>query len=200
MEESFNATIHSNIIAGLQSAGHEVRDFDLYAKGFNPVMSPDERRNYENVKKNRIYVEEYVDALLWAQALVLCFPTWWYGMPAILKGYFDRVWIPGVVFQVSQTGLSNIMPKLSNLTHLSVVTTCGSPWWFTRIYMGNPNRRVLLNGIQAVCRHRLKTTFLAHYSMDRSTPQSRARFLGTVREHFSAFGTSRRGAVSESNQ
>jgi NAD(P)H dehydrogenase (quinone) len=187
LKESFNATIYANVVSTLKAAGHEVRDFDLYARGFNPVMSPEERRCYDDIERNRSQVQEYVDALLWAQALVLCFPTWWYGMPAILKGYFDRVWIPGVVFQVSDAGLSNLVPMLKNLTHLSVVTTCGSPWWFTKIYMGNPNRRVLVNGIQAVCRRRLKTSFLAHYSMDRSTAGSRARFLETVRNHFSKF-------------
>jgi NAD(P)H dehydrogenase (quinone) len=188
IRESFNAALHKNIIAGLRSAGHEIRDFDLYARGFDPVMPSEELRNYADVEKNRIPVQEYVDGLLWAEALVLCFPTWWNGMPAILKGYFDRVWVPGVVFHISQTGLSNLVPQLRNLTHLSIVTTCGSPWWFTKVYMGNPNHRVLMNGIQAVCPQRLKKTFLAHYSMGRCSAQSRTRFLEKVRKHFSRFG------------
>ena len=188
IKESFNAALHANILTGLRSAGHEIRDFNLYARGFDPVMPPEELRNYLNVEKNRIPVQEYVDGLLWAEALVLCFPTWWYGMPAILKGYFDRVWLPGVVFEVSKAGLLGLAPKLENLTHLSVVTTCGSPWWFTRIYMGNPNHRVLVKGIRAVCLQRLKKTFLAHYSMDRCTAESRARFLEKVKKHFSEFG------------
>jgi NAD(P)H dehydrogenase (quinone) len=188
IKESFNAALHANIIAGLRSAGHEIRDFDLYARGFDPVMPAEDLRNYGDVEMNRIPVQEYVDGLLWAEALVLCFPTWWYGMPAILKGYFDRVWVPGVVFEVSQTGLSNLVPKLGNLTHLSIVTTCGAPWWFTKIYMGDPNYRVLMNGIQAVCRQRLKRTYLAHYSMGRSSAKSRTRFLEKVKKHFSQFG------------
>jgi NAD(P)H dehydrogenase (quinone) len=187
VRESFNAALHANILTGLRSAGHEIKDFDLYARGFDPVMPPDELRNYTDVQKNRIPVQEYVDGLLWAEALVLCFPTWWYGMPAMLKGYFDRVWVPGVVFEISQTGLLGLAPKLKNLRHLSVVTTCGSPWWFTRIYMGNPNHRILINGIQAVCTQRLKKTFLVHYSMDRSTAESRGRFLEKVKKHFSEF-------------
>jgi NAD(P)H dehydrogenase (quinone) len=187
-EESFNAALHENIISGLRSAGHEIRDFDLYARGFDPVMPPEDLRGYANVERNRIPVREYVDGLLWSEALVLCFPTWWYGMPAILKGYFDRVWVPGVVFDLPPKGASNLVPRLSNLTHLSIVTTCGSPWWFTNIYMGNPNHRVLLNGIQAVCPQRLKKNFLAHYSTNRCSAQSRTRFLNKVRNHFSRLG------------
>jgi NAD(P)H dehydrogenase (quinone) len=190
IKESFNAALHAHIISGLRSAGHEIRDFDLYSRGFDPVMAPEELRNYGDVEKNRILVREYVDGLLWAEALVLCFPTWWYGMPAILKGYFDRVWVPGVVFEVSQRRSSNLVPKLRNLTRLSIVTTCGSPWWFTKSYLGNPNYRVLMNGIQAVCPQRLKKTFLVHYSMDRCSAESRARFVQKVRKHFSKFGGS----------
>ncbi len=52
----------------------------------------------------------YVDALQRADALVFCFPTWWLGMPAILKGYFDRVWRPGVAFDVlPMAGLSGLV-------------------------------------------------------------------------------------------
>ena len=83
--ESFASAAHRTVLEGLAEAGHEVTDVDLYAEHFDPVMSRQER-----------LVQRYDDQLAAAEALVLVYPSWWYGMPAMLKGYFDRVWLPGV--------------------------------------------------------------------------------------------------------
>ncbi len=69
----------------LQAAGHEVDDFDLYAEGFNPVMSREERLGYHDVPSNRAPVEPYLKRLQRAEGLVFCFPTWCFGLPAMLK-------------------------------------------------------------------------------------------------------------------
>ena len=75
-----------------------VDDCDLYAEGFNPVMSAEERRHYHDATRNRAPVAGYVERLLAAEALILCHPTWCFGPPAILKGFLDRVLMPGVSF------------------------------------------------------------------------------------------------------
>jgi putative NADPH-quinone reductase len=66
-------------------------------------MTPAEREAHDQVATNLAGVERYVERLRVAEAVVLCFPTWWYGMPAILKGWFDRVWPPGVSFSTCGT-------------------------------------------------------------------------------------------------
>jgi putative NADPH-quinone reductase len=71
-----------------------VDDRDLYADQFQPVLTLAEREVHYAVGANLAGVEGYVERLRAAEALVLCFPTWWYGMPAILKGWFDRIWLP----------------------------------------------------------------------------------------------------------
>src|SRR5215212_8347222 len=98
LADSFAASLHRAVIAKLRQGGHEVDDCDLYAEGFDPVLSAPERRDYNTPSPDLSGVAGHVDRLKAAEALVLCFPTWWYGMPAILKGYFDRVWLPGVAF------------------------------------------------------------------------------------------------------
>jgi putative NADPH-quinone reductase len=90
VESSYNAALHSEVVAQLKTAGHEVDDCDLYAEGFNPVMSREERLGYHEVPENERPVQTYVDRLRSAEALVFCFPTWCFGLPAMLKGYFDR--------------------------------------------------------------------------------------------------------------
>jgi NAD(P)H dehydrogenase (quinone) len=94
--ESFASAAHRTVLEGLAEAGHEVTDVHLYAEHFDPVMSRQERLDYLNTERNERLVQRYDDQLAVAEALVLVYPSWWYGVPAMLKGYFDRVWQPGV--------------------------------------------------------------------------------------------------------
>lgn len=92
---SFTAAVHRHIVEGLAARGHQVDDLDLYAEHFQPVTLAEREVHYA-VGATRAGVVRYVERLGAAEALVLCFPIWWYGMPAILKGRFDRIWLPGV--------------------------------------------------------------------------------------------------------
>ena len=98
--ESFAAALHRTIVETLAAAGHEVDDCDLYAEGFNPVLSREERVGYHDLAHNQMPVSAYVARLQKAEALVLSYPVWNFGFPAILKGFFDRVFLPGVSFKL----------------------------------------------------------------------------------------------------
>src|SRR5579883_774146 len=102
--ESFAGAAHQTVLEALAEAGHTVTDVDLYAEKFDPAMSRQERLDYQNPARNERLVKKYDDQLVAAEALVLVYPAWWYGMPAMLKGYFDRVWLPGVAFDVLPDG------------------------------------------------------------------------------------------------
>lgn len=182
---SFSAAIHATILRRLRAAGHEVDDLDLYAEGFWPVLSRSERAAYYAVGANLTGIETYVARLRAAEALVVCFPTWWNGMPAILKGYFDRIWVPGVAFRLATGG--GLQPGLTHVRKLAVVTTAGSPWWLLAVWMGNPNRGVLMRALRGLLAKRARCVFLCYYGMDRSTPKSRARFLERVDHAFAHF-------------
>ena len=97
-------TAHAEIVAIRHAArllgSERLDDCDLYAMGFDPVMTAPERRAHNTPHPDLSAVEHHVARLRAAEAVVLCFPVWWYGMPAILKGYFDRVWINGVAFHL----------------------------------------------------------------------------------------------------
>ncbi|MEQ8966551.1 MAG: NAD(P)H-dependent oxidoreductase [Azospirillaceae bacterium] len=184
--ESYNAALRDAVRAALEAAGHSVDLLDLYAEGFVPVLSAEERRIYHDVDDNLRPVAREVERLRAAEALVLVYPTWWYGMPAILKGWFDRVWLPGVAFTLPEGG-GPIRPALTGIRKIGVVTSSGSPRWFLRGYMGDPGRRVILRGLKPLCAPRARSLWLCHYSMDASTPESRARFLGRVDRAFRRF-------------
>src|SRR5215470_1945688 len=142
---SFAAAIHGRVVGGLKVSGHDVDDLDLYSEQFEPVLTLSEREAYYKAGANFPGVAKYVERLRAAEALVLCFPTWWYGMPAILKGWFDRVWLPGVAFHSPADG-GPIKPGLTNIRKLAVVTTYNSPRWFMRLYMREPGKIVLMRG------------------------------------------------------
>jgi len=91
VETSFNAALHAATVTALTRAGHEVDDLDLYAEGFQPVLTRAERLTYHDESANQEGVKPYVERLKRAEAVVFVFPTWSYGVPAILKGFFDRV-------------------------------------------------------------------------------------------------------------
>ena len=186
LADSFAAALHRAVVAALHRAGHEVDDCDLYAEGFDPVLTAPERRAYNTPSPELGRVAEHVARLRAAEALVVCFPIWWYGMPAILKGYFDRVWAQGVAFTLPEGG-GAIRPALSNIRKFWVVTTYGSPWWLMALVLRHPVRAVLLGGLARLCGRGVRTRFLALSNIDGATPARCTAFLARVERAFARF-------------
>jgi putative NADPH-quinone reductase len=181
--DSYNAALKRAAVQAL-AARHELREIDLYAEDFQPVLSRQEWRDYEKGAPDSGVIAEHVAHLKWAEALVFVYPTWWYGLPAILKGWLDRVWLPGVAFTLPAQG--DIAPTLTHIRKLGVVTTCGASWLLTQI-VGAPGRNTLLRGCGFLMARGCRKLFLAHYDMDDSTPESRARYLAKVTRAMEAF-------------
>jgi putative NADPH-quinone reductase len=88
--ESFCGSVKTVVVETLQKAGHEVDLLDLYAENFNPVMPAEERRIYNDMKRpDECAYPGHVERLMAVEGLVFVYPTWWYGFPAMLKGWFD---------------------------------------------------------------------------------------------------------------
>jgi NAD(P)H dehydrogenase (quinone) len=183
VEDSFASALHNCAVGALRAAGHDVDDCDLYREGFQPVMSREERRTYHDVGANRVFVPTDIERLLRCQGLLFVFPTWWYGMPAMLKGYIDRVWVPGVAFEVLD---GRTKPLLSNIIKFGVVTTYGSPWWLNKL-MDDPNRSTFKRGIRQMFARHVRTLWLAQYGMDAADAATRERFLRKVERRLRAF-------------
>jgi putative NADPH-quinone reductase len=185
LADSFAAALHRAVVRTLRRSGHEVDDCDLYAEGFDPVLTASERRAYNSDNPDLSGVADHVARLRAAEALVLCFPTWWYGTPAILKGYFDRVWAKDVAFALPEGG-GMIRPALTNIKRIWVVTTYGSPWWLIKLVLREPVRTVLFGGLGRLC-GRGERRWLAFYSIDAASEARCAAFLGTVERAFARF-------------
>jgi NAD(P)H dehydrogenase (quinone) len=179
-QESFNAAVKDTAIAALDQAGHETRLLDLYAMRFDPVLSAGERRDYHTPGENERGIAEHLEHLRWCEGLIFVYPTWWYGPPAMLKGWLDRVWVPHATFGMPQKN-KPISRVLTNIRLIGAISTLGSPKWWWWI-MGAPGRRMLLTGLSVLCAPRCKTFWLGLHEMDSQDQARRTAYLLRVRE------------------
>jgi NAD(P)H dehydrogenase (quinone) len=177
---SFAGRLREGIVDALRRGGHEVDDCDLYAEKFNPVMSPETYRNYLDTTANRAQARPYIDRLLAVEALVLVSPVWHDGFPAILKGYFDCVFVPGVAFTMTN---GQFAPALHNIKRVAGVCTFGAER-ARAVAMGDPQRRFVKLSIGAQIGPGGRAGFIGLYGMDAASPQTRARYLGRVTRAF----------------
>jgi putative NADPH-quinone reductase len=185
VETSYNAAVHAHVVESLRAAGHEVDDCDLYAEDFNPVLTRAERLGYHDIPSNRVPVARYVERLEWAEALVFCFPTWCFGLPAMLKGFFDRVFLPGVSFDMSDP--KNVKPKLTHIKRIAAVVTYGRPRW-TAFMMGDPPRKVITRYLRVLTGGGAKVDYHAYYHMNIATRPQLDRFKLRVGQAMARFG------------
>ncbi len=180
--ESFSSALHETTVTALKNSGWEVDDCDLNSEGFSPVLTQAERRAYHDEPDNIGPVSPYVERLRKADALVMVFPVWNFGYPAILKGFLDRVFLPGVSFKLVD---GKVKPNLTHIKKLAAVTTYGGTRM--RAFMaGDPPRKCVRRAVWNVCRPE-KMRYLALYDMNRATDDKRAAFLASVKAEMEAF-------------
>ncbi|HWU17612.1 MAG TPA: NAD(P)H-dependent oxidoreductase [Devosia sp.] len=186
VETSFNRALFDAVVAELTDNGHEVDALNLYDERFDAVLSREERLNYHEVPSNLTpAVKPYVDRLRAADAIVFVHPVWNYGYPAILKGYFDRIFLPGVAFVIEGGGdRGKLEPNLKNIKKAAFVTTYGGNRFRTMI-MGDPPRRIARRWGWATFRTLPK--YLALYDMNNCTPEQLNGFIQTVRSEIGKF-------------
>lgn len=182
--ESFSHSLNELVCTTLRDRGHEVRNLDLHAMSFDPVMSEAEWLGYHDAGLNTMPVRAHLEQLAWCTGLVFVYPTWWYGQPAILKGWLDRVFVPHATFTLSE-GSGPVRPLLQHIGCLGGVSTYGAPWFWTK-WIGDPGRRIILRGVRALIHPRARTFWAAHYRMDHSTLASREAFVRHVRRKLQA--------------
>ena len=183
---SYTAAVHDVIVKRIEAAGAEYRTIDLYACDFDPVLTRHALANYADTSTNQTGVETSTRDVEWCDTLIFVYPTWWYGLPAILKGWLDRALLPGLAFDLPTEEGERIKPKLTHVKRLAVFTTCGASWWLTRI-IGAPGRRTILRGVRLLCAKRCRTAFAAHYLMDSATQTTREAHLAKVSRKMDRF-------------
>ena len=194
-EGSFTAAVRDTVLAQLSRAGVPTRVHDLYAEGFQPVLTQAEWSGYLTCPDNRKPVESYVADLEWCDTLIFVYPTWWYGLPAMLKGWLDRVLLPDVAFIMPKAEGETIRPGLHHIERLGVFTTCGASRWLTFL-VGAPGRRTLMRGVGFLMKRGTRRVFAAHYLMDSAPPEALQAHLEKVAVRIDRLIGAGRGATT----
>jgi NAD(P)H dehydrogenase (quinone) len=184
LETSFVSALHARVVEILRAGGHVVDDLDLHAEKFDPVMSRDGLLRYVDTGANTREVEGYVTRLRAAEALVLVFPVWFDGLPAILQGYFQRVFLPGVATRIDEAGLFH--PNLRNIKRMAAVCAYGEG----RLGVAakkDPPRRFVRDNIRALIDPKGRFQYLALYNMDFNASPRRAAFMKRVTNAFESW-------------
>ncbi|MEQ8966552.1 MAG: NAD(P)H-dependent oxidoreductase [Azospirillaceae bacterium] len=177
LEDSFSAVLCRTAVTALARAGHSVDVLDLYRADFQPCLSMDERRVYHQRAPATGDVTDLVDRLRAAEGLLLVYPTWNFGPPAILKGWFDRVLLPGVAFTLEG---GRTRPALDAIRRLGVVTTYGGKRWMVRLLVGDPGARLVRRGLARLCPRLRGCDWLALHDMNSPDAGRREAFMAEV--------------------
>lgn len=185
LENAFAKAAAARIRATLERRGMDVDLIDLYADQFDPRLTSAERAAYFASPYDFGAVADYVARLRRADKLIFIFPQWWFDMPAILKGFFDRVFVPGVAFDFGPGGA--LIARLTQVNALWAVSSTGAPWWIVRLYMGDPVRRLLARGVKACVNRKASFRMLTLHGMDRMTEARAGAFLDRLEKALQRF-------------
>ncbi|TBU79420.1 NAD(P)H dehydrogenase [Pseudomonas daroniae] len=163
---------------GARTEGHVVRQIRLGEIAFDPVL-------HEGYTQSQTLEPDLLEAqrqIHWAQHLVFVYPVWWGGLPALLKGFLDRVLLPGFAFKYRSN--SQLWDKLLSGRTADLLVTLDTPNWYFRWIYGAPAHRQMKRTILGFCG--IKTLRLAQFSPVRPSSETqrqnwlrRAELLGS---------------------
>jgi len=182
--DSFAHELARRAHAGLLAAGHEAELVDLHAIGFRAAMSPEERAAYHGASPVLDpIVDGQIDLVTSVDTIVFVYPTWWSGLPAILKGWLERVMVPGVGFRFDEKS-GKVRPGLTNVRRIVGISTYGSPRWYVRLVNDN-GRRTLMRALRLSCGLRASRRWIAMYALDTTSRNQRQEFAAHVERSMS---------------
>jgi NAD(P)H dehydrogenase (quinone) len=184
--DSFTHAAARSAINGLERGGHSIDLIDLYADNFQAAMSREERIAYhsdEPILDEQ--VRDHAARLQRAEGIVFVYPTWWSGLPAILKGWLERLMVPGVGFTFHErTG--KVRPGLTQMKRIAGISTYGAARSEVRLVNDN-GRRIVGRAFRMSCRVRRRPTWLALYSIGDTSDADRRGFLEKIEHRMERF-------------
>lgn len=175
---SFSHAVAATACSALTGSGHEVTVLDLYADDFRTAMSPAERIAYHSDRPILDpMAERHAEIVKQTEALVFVYPTWWSTMPAILKGWLERVMVPGVGFVFDEN--HHVRRGLTQVRCIVGISTYRARWRHVKAVHDN-GRRVLLRALRLNTALFTRRSWLGLYQVDARTAAQREAFLKRV--------------------
>ena len=131
---SFNKAILDEVIKNVEKSGKKYKLLDLNKDQFNPVFQEKELAQFNKGIALDPLVKKYQEVLKKSDSVIFIFPIWWYDMPAIMKGFLDKVFLKEFAYRTGKTGLIGL---LTNIKTSTVITTSDSPKWYLKWIGGN---------------------------------------------------------------
>ena len=143
---SFCNAILQSVTKGLVKGNHQIDLIHLDKDNFNPVMTAGDLKGFRDKKPLDPKVLEYSDKIKNAEHLIFIFPIWWELIPAMTKGFVDKVIFPGVAYDYKNAGNTRMKPLWNNLKGVTMITTMNTPNWLYRILFGNAIKKAMIVG------------------------------------------------------
>ncbi len=178
--DSLTRAAHQRVLDGLKRAGDDVRVLDLDAEQFDPRVTEAEKLQHTEHASSTPDLAHHVEALQWAQRLVLVYPTWFGGFPARLKGWFDRAWVMDVAFHLPE-GTGRVRAGLKNIKRLEIVTTHGNSR-LANFAQGNPGKLTVWRSLRVLCHPLCRRRYTPIYGLDTAEPDRITAWLDHVEE------------------
>ena len=142
---SYSAALLAAVSRGLNAKGHEIDLIDLHVDGFNPVTSASDLAAWRQKQTSDPLAADYQQRLIAADHVIFIFPIWWESMPALTKGFIDKVFVKGVLFDEPKKGrpFKSLLPNIKGVSLLTVMST---PGFVYRWIFGNPITKILFRG------------------------------------------------------
>lgn len=179
---SFNNAILDTVLTQLRQRNKAHVLIDLNRDGFNPVLRQEELALFSKGQSIDPLVHKYQEVLMQTDELVFIFPIWWFGLPAILKGFFDKVMLKQFAYVETSTGLKGL---LTHITRTTVITTSELPTWYLMWLSGNPIKGIFIKSTLRGIGLR-NTKWLNSGSTASGSNEKRSRFLKRVESAFKA--------------
>jgi len=145
-EGSFCNAILQSVTNGLKKGNHQVELIHLDKDNFNPVMTARDLKGFRDKKPSDPKVIEYSNKIEDADHLVFIFPIWWELMPAMTKGFVDKIIFPGVAYDYTNFNNTRMQPLWNNLKGITMITTMSTPNYLYWLLFGNAIKKALLLG------------------------------------------------------
>ena len=179
-EGSFCHAVKDRIVETLKKNGHEFNLIDLNKDKFDPVMTAEDLKLYSSGGTTDPNVDRYLELLAETDVLFIIFPVWWGVMPAILKGFFDKVFLPKRAYIYKKSGL--LKPLFPQIKQAVIFNTLGGPKIYHNLMLSFPVKKVVADTTLKMIGVK-KVKIVQFDMMKKSTPEKRVKWLDQVEKN-----------------
>ncbi|MCY7670152.1 NAD(P)H-dependent oxidoreductase [Bacillus altitudinis] len=177
---SYNHAILTSITEKLETKKEPFQVIDLYKDGFNPVFTAEELKHFHKGETPYSLVKDYQEKLKQSTELVFIFPVWWWDLPAMLKGFIDKVMLSGFAF-IEDQNTGTLQGLLTNIKKTTVISTSTTDKEYIESEAGNAIQSVFIDRTLADLGIKNESTKWIHFSrVNLTTDEKRKQFLKEI--------------------